>query len=390
MSGSFIANALVQAGLKCVMLEAGRDFSRDTYPRTEVDANSLLYWGGGIELTKDASIGLLRPKVVGGGSIVNQALLDRFDDDAFDSWRAASGVPFLTRADLDPWYDARRGADRDQHRAGGVRQRQRRGLPRRLRAQRLSLRAAGARAARLPLRGRQLLHRVPDGLPHRQQAEHAGHAAEARPRRRAGGRVRSSRRAASSTRAGEVTVSGVAADGGGRDLPRQDPRPRRRRHRQLAPAARLRVRQAPAGARPQLLHPPAVHEPRRLRRAGQRAPRAAAVVQVGRPELPPQRLQARERLRPAGGRRHADPRLRRRAHAAHEADHPLRLHRGGGARHQPRPHPRQLARRARWSRSGSTTRTRAGATAAWRRSATSSSPPARRRSSPATSPSACT
>jgi len=105
ISGSFIGNALTQAGLKCVMLEAGRDFSRATYPRTEVDGNSLLYWGGGMELTKDCNIGLLRPKVVGGGSVVNQALVDRFDDDAFDSWRAASGVPFLTRAHLDPWYD---------------------------------------------------------------------------------------------------------------------------------------------------------------------------------------------------------------------------------------------------------------------------------------------
>jgi hypothetical protein len=106
ISGSFIANGLVQAGLKCVLLEAGRDFSRGTYPRTEVDANSMMYWGGGMELTRDAGIGLLRPKVVGGGSVVNQALLDRFDDDAFDSWRAASDVPFLSRKDLDPWYDA--------------------------------------------------------------------------------------------------------------------------------------------------------------------------------------------------------------------------------------------------------------------------------------------
>jgi choline dehydrogenase-like flavoprotein len=105
IGGSFIGHALAQAGLQCVMLEAGRDFSRDTYPRTEVDANSLLYWGGGIELTKDANIGLLRPKVVGGGSVVNQALVDRFDDDAFDSWRDASGVSFLTRQQLDPWYD---------------------------------------------------------------------------------------------------------------------------------------------------------------------------------------------------------------------------------------------------------------------------------------------
>lgn len=106
VSGAFIGNTLTQAGLKCVVLEAGRDFSAATYPRTEVDANSQLYWGGGIELTRDARIGLLRPKVVGGGSVMNQALLDRFDDDALDSWRDRSGVDYLSRAGLDPWYDA--------------------------------------------------------------------------------------------------------------------------------------------------------------------------------------------------------------------------------------------------------------------------------------------
>jgi choline dehydrogenase-like flavoprotein len=105
VSGSFIAGTLTAAGMKCAVLEAGRSFTRDTYPRSELDANAQLYWGGGIELTKDAGIGLLRPKAVGGGSIVNQALLDRFDDVAFDSWRAASGVDFLTRAALDPYYD---------------------------------------------------------------------------------------------------------------------------------------------------------------------------------------------------------------------------------------------------------------------------------------------
>ena len=105
VSGSFIADQLTAAGMKCLMLEAGQFFDRRTYPRVEVDANSRLYWGGGIELNHDASIGLLRPKVVGGGSIVNQALLDRFDDDAFDSWRAASGVDFLSRDQLAPWYE---------------------------------------------------------------------------------------------------------------------------------------------------------------------------------------------------------------------------------------------------------------------------------------------
>lgn len=105
VSGSFIAEKLTQAGMKCLMLEAGQFFDRKTYPRTEIDANSQLYWGGGIELNHDASIGLLRPKVVGGGSIVNQALVDRFDDNALDSWRDVSGVSFLSSPELAPWYD---------------------------------------------------------------------------------------------------------------------------------------------------------------------------------------------------------------------------------------------------------------------------------------------
>ena len=105
VSGSWIANALVQGGMRCLMLEAGQQFTRDSYPRNELDANAQLYWGGGTELTSDASIALLRPKVVGGGSVVNQALLDRFDDVALDAWRETSGVDFLARPELDPWYD---------------------------------------------------------------------------------------------------------------------------------------------------------------------------------------------------------------------------------------------------------------------------------------------
>lgn len=104
-SGGFIAKALTEAGLRCLALEAGRHFNRSTYPTKEVDANALLYWGGGIELNHDASIGLLRARVVGGGSIVNQALMDRFDDDALDSWREASGVNYFSSAAMDAWYE---------------------------------------------------------------------------------------------------------------------------------------------------------------------------------------------------------------------------------------------------------------------------------------------
>ncbi|MES2962311.1 MAG: GMC family oxidoreductase [Bdellovibrionota bacterium] len=105
VSGSWIADQLTQKGMRVLMVEAGRHFDRKTYPRREVDANSLLYWSGGIELNHDASIGLLRPKVVGGGSVVNQALLDRFDEDAFVSWKKQSGIEFFDQDQMAEWYE---------------------------------------------------------------------------------------------------------------------------------------------------------------------------------------------------------------------------------------------------------------------------------------------
>ena len=105
VSGSFMAWRLVSQGVKCLMLEAGSYFHHDNYPVSEIDSNSKLYWGGGIELNTHANIGILRPKVVGGGSIVNQALLDRFDNIAFDAWKEQSGIDYFTRKHLDDYYD---------------------------------------------------------------------------------------------------------------------------------------------------------------------------------------------------------------------------------------------------------------------------------------------
>jgi choline dehydrogenase-like flavoprotein len=106
IGGSFVAKALTGAGLSCLLLEAGRRYEKGQYPTREVDANSQLYWGGGMELNTAADLVLLRPKVLGGGSVVNQALVDRFDDDALDSWAKASGIPSLAKAELERWYDA--------------------------------------------------------------------------------------------------------------------------------------------------------------------------------------------------------------------------------------------------------------------------------------------
>ena len=105
VSGSWMADELTQAGQRCLLLEAGKHYSDSHYPSEEIDANSELYWSGGIEFNTTADIGMLRPKVVGGGSIVNQALVDRFDDIALDSWRSKSGVSFFETSALAPWYE---------------------------------------------------------------------------------------------------------------------------------------------------------------------------------------------------------------------------------------------------------------------------------------------
>ena len=95
VSGSFIADELARAGLRCVLLEAGAHLDRSSYPRTELDANAELYWGGGVELNADATIGFRRPRVVGGGSVVGNALLDRFDDVAFEGTAEAVVYPVV-------------------------------------------------------------------------------------------------------------------------------------------------------------------------------------------------------------------------------------------------------------------------------------------------------
>ena len=105
VSGSFIAHELTRANMKCLLLEAGKFFDKTTYPKKEIDATSQLFWSGGLELNHTAEIAFLRPKCVGGGSIVNQALVDRFDDIALDSWREHAGVSFFSTSEMKPWYE---------------------------------------------------------------------------------------------------------------------------------------------------------------------------------------------------------------------------------------------------------------------------------------------
>jgi choline dehydrogenase-like flavoprotein len=105
-SGSVMAHYLTRAGADCVMLEAGQAYEACQYPRNEMHANARLFWGGGMDATTTANLLFLRGKVLGGGTVVNQALLDRFDDLALDDWRERSGIDFFTTDDMARHYDA--------------------------------------------------------------------------------------------------------------------------------------------------------------------------------------------------------------------------------------------------------------------------------------------
>lgn len=105
VSGGRIAYELTAAGAQCVLVEAGAAFDRHTFPPDEMGYSTRLFWGGGMEVSRDGRFGFLRGKCLGGTSVVNQADLDRFDDLAFDQWRDRSGVTWLNAGEIGPIYD---------------------------------------------------------------------------------------------------------------------------------------------------------------------------------------------------------------------------------------------------------------------------------------------
>lgn len=104
-SGSVISSNLTGAGLDCLMLEAGSFFHRNNYPDDHVEATGNLFWSGGVEFNNRANIGMLRPRCVGGGSVVNQALMDRFPSSVFERWQARTGISYFTRSEMNAYYD---------------------------------------------------------------------------------------------------------------------------------------------------------------------------------------------------------------------------------------------------------------------------------------------
>ncbi|MBI3118916.1 MAG: GMC family oxidoreductase [Candidatus Hydrogenedentes bacterium] len=103
-SGAVAAYWLQQGGAKVLMLEAGVHYRTPDFPMPEHRYSSRLFWGGGVEYNTRCNLFFLRARCVGGTSIVNGALMDRFDDVALDDWKTASGIDYFSEAALDEHY----------------------------------------------------------------------------------------------------------------------------------------------------------------------------------------------------------------------------------------------------------------------------------------------
>ncbi len=104
-SGGVLAHNLQKSGAKCLLIEAGKYFKKETFPKNEADASTQLYWGGGLEFNESATMAFLRTRAVGGTSIVNQCLMNRFDDIAFRDWKTQSEVGFFNEKDMSSYYE---------------------------------------------------------------------------------------------------------------------------------------------------------------------------------------------------------------------------------------------------------------------------------------------
>lgn len=104
-SGGVLAHNLHKAGAKCLLIEAGKYFTKDTFPQTEAEYSAQLFWGGGLEFDTRSKTAFLRAKCVGGTTIVNQCLMDRFDDIAFNDWKAQTGVDFMSKEAMASYYE---------------------------------------------------------------------------------------------------------------------------------------------------------------------------------------------------------------------------------------------------------------------------------------------
>ncbi len=104
--GAVVASQLQSAGQKVLVLEEGGHHTKSEFKMREDQAFPMLYQDGGGRATKDLSIAILQGRAVGGTTVVNWTTSFRTPERVLDHWKQVHKVSGLSKAELDPHWDA--------------------------------------------------------------------------------------------------------------------------------------------------------------------------------------------------------------------------------------------------------------------------------------------
>jgi choline dehydrogenase-like flavoprotein len=90
--GGLIAGRLAEAGLKVVVLEAGRYTSEADFHQLELEAFEQRFWRGGPQTTADLNVSIQAGACLGGGTVVNWTNCLRTKDRVREQWAAEHGL----------------------------------------------------------------------------------------------------------------------------------------------------------------------------------------------------------------------------------------------------------------------------------------------------------
>ena len=104
--GAVMAAGLQRAGYSVIVLEEGGHYTRADFHMREDEAFPTLYQEAGSRATRDLGVAILQGRAVGGTTVVNWTTSFRTPDRVLEHWQKVHGVSGLTKAELDPHWDA--------------------------------------------------------------------------------------------------------------------------------------------------------------------------------------------------------------------------------------------------------------------------------------------
>lgn len=103
--GGVAAEIFTNAGLKVILIEAGRLKSSDQFKMDEDEAYRDLYQESAARTSKDGAIAILQGRTVGGTTVVNWTSSFRTPEQTLDFWKQQYGVEGMSRAEMNPWFE---------------------------------------------------------------------------------------------------------------------------------------------------------------------------------------------------------------------------------------------------------------------------------------------